>query len=1109
MPDSVNLVRDLLADVVPAERVMSWESVGPTASMVEDNRSRNLAAEALREAFLESLNADVIFTASMVDGWVDSVVTSVPERSRALQVAVLFDLIPLVMPDRYLVKDDLKAWYMRKLEHLQRCDLLLGISESTCREAIQLLKLDERRIVNISAAVGDEFVRLPTQVTATSVGRKYGVHRNFVMYAGGFDHRKNLSALIAAYSGLSESVRKSHQLVFVGNIDTKEHNELSVVRDSVGLARDELVFTGFVSNAELIKLYNACAVYIFPSLHEGFGLPALEAMSCGAIVLGANTTSLPEVIGLTEALFDPSDMASISSKLLQGLTDEAFRNRFREHAAVHTKKFSWALSASAAWSAIEQALRVQQLQKPATPLGQDAGGRRVAVLTAGEFSSQALDALGFGPLATLQVDVIHDDDGSAEAKFVWQPRPANWCRRKLSDFNQVAYDEVVVQICDVPATAYLLSAVKDRNATLLLKDASVAQALNELQFVDRPLLASIIYGARGYQALERLAGPVSAASFEDLDSTDVAYGHAGWVSLPIAHRDEVQVARYREMRSLIRRLAQVPGIPQWNPADISRLAMAVARNRPVNTRQRSMFVDISHLVIEDAKTGIQRVVRHIVAELLSAPPSGFKVEPVYIKADGVFRYARNYCNGRFFPELSLPGDAPVAFQPGDVFVGLDLAAHLVPYLRETYEWMRSRGVAVNFVVYDLLPLLRPDCFDEAGLPTFRRWYEVIAELSDGIVCISRTVADELKQWLHQAMPVRGRPLKVGYFHLGADLAPGTAADGLDETLPFDLGRRPTFLMVGTIEPRKGHAQALEAFDVLWDTGHDVNLVLIGKAGWRVEELVSRLRNHPKNGSRLFWMETADDTQLIAMYHRSSALLAASEGEGFGLPLIEAAQYRLSIIARDLPVFLEVAGEHAFYFSGMEPGALAGSIKQWLVLQAGDKVPRSADMPWITWRQSAQQLEEVAVMEHWYYSWVPSMLRRFAASDYRAQSSAGDLIKGRRRSNGLPGVLYATPPFEVVSGTYELAITGERSSEVGTAWVDVEARDGSWRLASGPLTAGEGKIGSLQISLKEDVADFRIRIMTDGEANMEFWSLELTPVAGGGCSSASCWTMPST
>ena len=85
------------------------------------------------------------------------------------------------------------------------------------------------------------------------------------------------------------------------------------------------------------------------------------------------------------------------------------------------------------------------------------------------------------------------------------------------------------------------------------------------------------------------------------------------------------------------------------------------------------------------------------------------------------------------------------------------------------------------------------------------------------------------------------------------------------------------------------------------------------------------------------------------------MIAASEGEGFGLPLIEAAQHKLPIIARDIPVFREVAGEHAYYFNGLEPQALADAIKQWVGLNSEGKAPQSDGMPWLTWRQSTQQL----------------------------------------------------------------------------------------------------------------------------------------------------------
>lgn len=112
-----------------------------------------------------------------------------------------------------------------------------------------------------------------------------------------------------------------------------------------------------------------------------------------------------------------------------------------------------------------------------------------------------------------------------------------------------------------------------------------------------------------------------------------------------------------------------------------------------------------------------------------------------------------------------------------------------------------------------------------------------------------------------------------------------------------LRASPSFLMVGTIEPRKGHAQTIAAFDELWSRGFDINLVIVGKQGWMVETLSERLRTHPEFGQRLFWLEGISDEYLEKLYVASACLIAASEGEGFGLPLIEAAQHKLPIIAR--------------------------------------------------------------------------------------------------------------------------------------------------------------------------------------------------------------------
>jgi glycosyltransferase involved in cell wall biosynthesis len=165
-------------------------------------------------------------------------------------------------------------------------------------------------------------------------------------------------------------------------------------------------------------------------------------------------------------------------------------------------------------------------------------------------------------------------------------------------------------------------------------------------------------------------------------------------------------------------------------------------------------------------------------------------------------------------------------------------------------------------------------------------------------------------------------------------------------------------MVGTIEPRKSHAQVLDAFELLWQRGSDAMLVIVGRPGWMTAAFVARLRAHPEAGKRLLWIEDATDEMLERLYESCSALILASRGEGFGLPLVEAAQRGLPIIARDLPVFREVARDHAFYFADDAPQALAQSIEAWLALREKGTHPLSRGMPFLTWAQSAAQLRRL-------------------------------------------------------------------------------------------------------------------------------------------------------
>ena len=173
-----------------------------------------------------------------------------------------------------------------------------------------------------------------------------------------------------------------------------------------------------------------------------------------------------------------------------------------------------------------------------------------------------------------------------------------------------------------------------------------------------------------------------------------------------------------------------------------------------------------------------------------------------------------------------------------------------------------------------------------------------------------------------------------------------------------LQAKPSFLQVGTLEPRKNHFQVLTAFESLWANGLDINLIFVGKKGWKVEKLVEKLHTHPEKGKHLYWLEGVNDDFLNVLYSASTCLIMPSIGEGFGLPLIESAKHDLPIIARDIPVFREVAGNCAFYFKGVTSEDIAEAIRQWLSLYRIGNFPKSSEMSWKTWEESAQQLLKI-------------------------------------------------------------------------------------------------------------------------------------------------------
>lgn len=379
-----------------------------------------------------------------------------------------------------------------------------------------------------------------------------------------------------------------------------------------------------------------------------------------------------------------------------------------------------------------------------------------------------------------------------------------------------------------------------------------------------------------------------------------------------------------------------------------------------------IYVDVTALVRTDLKTGIQRVVRSLLLHLLASPPAGFVVDPIYVDDALTYRKAFRFAAALASSDAVELSDELAEPRCGDIYFGLDLHTGTSVRLQDTYRAWRNAGVRIVNVAYDLLPLEMPHRFPDFVHDEFRAWAKGVAQTSDAVLAISQTVARSFAAFARELAAAgdagEDPPARMGWFHLGSDLEASAPTRGLPdgfETRVEELAARPLFLMVSTVEPRKGHALALEAFDLLWTRGVDASLVIVGKQGWLVEDVARAIRSHREFGRRLHWFEGLSDEGLERLYPRARALLAASEGEGFGLPLIEAARHGAQVIARDIPVFREIGADGVSYFDGSSAASLADFIEGWLRKPQQD-LPDPARVRTQTWTDAARQALDVVL-----------------------------------------------------------------------------------------------------------------------------------------------------
>ncbi|NTI17590.1 glycosyltransferase [Agrobacterium rhizogenes] len=353
-PETIIELRCILEEHLPDEKIHFFDTVTPTTGLNRQNAWRSAASALLREAFIEGLHPDVVFCPSLFEGFIDDAVLSVRRFSSIPVVVTLHDLIPLIYKENYLSSGNgYEAFYYNKVEEIKKADGLLTISESSSSEAVSLLGFSRDKVLNASEAADAKFCKKEiSDARAKLLLKNFGIDKPFLFYTGGADHRKNLDRLLSAFATLPSALRDGYQLVMAGRMPDGEIWALKEQAKRLEFGERQLLFTGYVSDDDLIELYNLARAFVFPSLHEGFGLPVLEAMQCGTPVIGANISSVPEVLGNSEALFDPTSVKDIAYKIEHVLNDDAFRERLIKHGHEQANRFSWQTSAQRALEGI-------------------------------------------------------------------------------------------------------------------------------------------------------------------------------------------------------------------------------------------------------------------------------------------------------------------------------------------------------------------------------------------------------------------------------------------------------------------------------------------------------------------------------------------------------------------------------------------------------------------------------------------------------------------------------------------------------------------------------------------------------------------------------------
>ena len=423
--------------------------------------------------FLEykNSNLDILQIMSSAEGFPSKlpVTNNYIDRLNSIICTIIYDLIPLHYPEHYFSNPNFKHEYFKNLKTLYHSDIIFTISDSTREDVINFLGINPNNVISIKGASSDNFFRLEnlSDKQINQIKKKYGIKEQFILYTGGIEFRKNIEKSIMAFSKIDKALLSNVSYVLVCKINPPDKLRLNQLAEECNI-KNNLVLTDYIPDEELNILYNSCNAFIFPSLIEGLGIPILEAMKCGAPVIGSNTSGILELINDQTFTFNPNNQNEITDIINKILKDKSFKSNASKNSFKQSKNYSWDISIKkviSAYNHIENSILGKKIHREFKP--------KIAYFSPLPPKKSGISFYSAELLPLLSkywdIDIFIDDYTCADPYLT-----TNFEIFSYKDFEELAeqnhYDNIIYQFGNSDNHIYMFEMLKKHPGVVVLHD---------------------------------------------------------------------------------------------------------------------------------------------------------------------------------------------------------------------------------------------------------------------------------------------------------------------------------------------------------------------------------------------------------------------------------------------------------------------------------------------------------------------------------------------------------------------------------------------------------------------------------------------------------------